>query len=466
MHAASLLIHFLYFTTILEIFFECIITFRFYQFGPCYDPRTSASNGVGRSLLNYLDTLLVHIIQNHFNTHTDTGSRIIGCLNLKNIMANYSLPYRTYNILFIISSLSAGGAERVLASIANGLTAKNHNISILTIDTADNDFYTLSTSIFRIGLGQMNVSTNVYRAVYNNFKRIIKLRNSIYDINPDLIVSFLDKTNILSLLASFGGNRDLLIMEHTNPDNHHIGAFWEFFRFLLYPFSNRLGFLTDRALSWASKLKRKDSLFRLSNPININISCHNTFPHSSHLLSSHNSVISLCAMGRLSHEKGLDLLIKSFYLVLQSYPNANLIIIGDGSEKAALSELSISLNISSSVFFLGRLKEPFKILKQCDIFILSSRYEGFPMALCEAMSCGLPVVSFDCPTGPREIVRNGVDGILVPANNINALSFAIIDLIKNPIKRYSLGQNALGIQKRFSSARIFAKWENLLSEIT
>ena len=171
-------------------------------------------------------------------------------------------------------------------------------------------------------------------------------------------------------------------------------------------------------------------------------------------------------MGRLVREKGFDLLLKAFSTVKKSYPEWSLTILGEGSLRSELECLSQSLDIVNSVHFLGRVKNPYEYLQQADIFVMSSRFEGFPNALCEAMACGLPVISTDCPSGPPEIIRDGVDGILVKNENVEALTEAMSHLISDEKQRQKLGNAAKAITQRFNLDNIMDVWNKLLKEIT
>ncbi|MCH2244480.1 MAG: glycosyltransferase, partial [Crocosphaera sp.] len=144
----------------------------------------------------------------------------------------------------------------------------------------------------------------------------------------------------------------------------------------------------------------------------------------------------------------------------------SLIILGEGSFRSELECLSQSLDIVNSVHFLGRVKNPYEYLQQADIFVMSSRFEGFPNALCEAMACGLPVISTDCPSGPPEIIRDGIDGILVKNEDIEALAKAMTTLISDEEKRQKLGNAAKEITQRFDLDKIMGMWGSELNNVT
>jgi GalNAc-alpha-(1->4)-GalNAc-alpha-(1->3)-diNAcBac-PP-undecaprenol alpha-1,4-N-acetyl-D-galactosaminyltransferase len=171
------------------------------------------------------------------------------------------------------------------------------------------------------------------------------------------------------------------------------------------------------------------------------------------------------AIGRLEAQKGFDMLLKAFAQCAPEHPSWNLKIIGDGSEREHLQVLARSLQISDRVEWQPMAREPEKELHCSDLFVLSSRYEGLPMVLLEAMACGLPVVSFDCPSGPGDVIRDGEDGLLVPPNEIAALARAMSRLMTAEDERKRLGERAARVVERFGVPRITEMWTALFDQV-
>jgi glycosyltransferase involved in cell wall biosynthesis len=171
-------------------------------------------------------------------------------------------------------------------------------------------------------------------------------------------------------------------------------------------------------------------------------------------------------MGRLDTQKGFDLLLRAFAKCCRERPDWALTIIGEGEERDELQALAQNLDIASKVRFTGRVAVPAALLRRADLFVLSSRYEGFPNALLEAMAVGLPVIATDCPSGPAHIVRNDIDGILVPTEDVDALATAMAGLMDDDAWRKRLGASATSVVERFSVERIMEHWDSLLEQVT
>lgn len=170
----------------------------------------------------------------------------------------------------------------------------------------------------------------------------------------------------------------------------------------------------------------------------------------------------ILAMGRLSQEKGFDLLLEAWVLAVPRLPDWTLRIVGDGKLRDSLVRHASNLGIRHRVIFSPFSDDPFSLYSECGIFVLSSRFEGFGLVLIEAMSCGAACISFDCPNGPREFIRSGVNGILVPAGQVDALADAMVKLGVNPLLRQRLGNAARSASKPFSEPRVAARWHEVL----
>ena len=361
-------------------------------------------------------------------------------------------------ITLVISSLWGGGAERVASVLANGWAEQGHGVSILTFEHGDGPTYPIDASVRVRHLDLLRASRHRWQGVIENMRRIRVLRRAIRDSGPEIIVSLMDRTNVLTLLASRGLGNAVVICEQVDPLHWDIGPVWNTLRRWVYPFANALVCPTAAALG---RFQAKTAVRGVAIPNVLQVpGAPGEGPGGLH---SRGPV--LIAMGRLVPQKGFDLLLDAFARVAGLHPDWSLIIIGKGPLRSDLERQSRSLGISERVHFAGELADPFPVLRAADLFVFSSRFEGFGMALAEAMACGLPVISFDCPEGPRDIVRDGIDGVLVPPEDVVALANAMHRLMSDGQRRAKLAARALEVTDRFSRQRILSLWQRLFSEL-
>ena len=364
-------------------------------------------------------------------------------------------------ITLVISSLSCGGAERVLVLLAKRFIEREYQVSLVTLADKNTDFYQLPSSVKRLSLDIMGQSGNIFEAIKSNFKRIVNLRKAIQSTQPDLVISFLRLTNVITILALLGVNYPVVVTEHNNARIFSYGKFWETLRRLTYPWSSIVVSVSkgvDKALEPLSKHKRAV----IYNPIIIqeNEAKSDQLPTTAD--PTKNWIVS---MGRLKKQKGFDLLLPAFHKVSQQYPDWQLLILGQGELREQLENMRDNLGLSSQVIFTGSLRNPFKILRQAKIFVMASRNEGFPMAHGEALACGLPVIATDCPSGPREMIRHNIDGLLVPNQDISALATAMKYLMSYEHERQRLAAKTMEVTERFNIDKIMTKWEILIQKL-
>lgn len=173
----------------------------------------------------------------------------------------------------------------------------------------------------------------------------------------------------------------------------------------------------------------------------------------------------IIAAGRLARQKGFDLLLDAFAPVARDHPDWELRVFGGGKLYDDLARQVAGHGLTDQVRLMGRTTHLDDELAAASIFVLSSRFEGFPMVVLEAMAHGLPVVAFDCHTGPGDILTDGWDGILVPPRDVTALATRIRELVENPARRHELGEHATQTVRTYDSSRVVAQWTSLFTEL-
>lgn len=361
-------------------------------------------------------------------------------------------------LTLVIASLEAGGAERVLVTLANHWASQGWSIVLLSFDDgSEPPFYDLNPHIQHRPLALSSDSRSLAEGVLNNLHRLSTLRRAIQDSRPHVVLSFVDRTNVLTLLATLGLEIPIVISERTDPACHRIGRGWEALRWLAYRRCARLVTQSRAAMSYfPPSLQRRTHI--IPNPVA-------SAPARAARARSE-SARTLLALGRLSEEKGFDMLIRAFSSLAPTHPAWTLTIWGEGVQRKALERQCDELSLRDRIRLPGRTNAVTEVLSEADLFVMSSRYEGFPNALCEAMASGLPVVSFDCPSGPREIIRDGIDGVLVPTGDVEALARALEALMDDETRRKTLAARARDVVERFSIESVARMWDQVLQEAT
>jgi GalNAc-alpha-(1->4)-GalNAc-alpha-(1->3)-diNAcBac-PP-undecaprenol alpha-1,4-N-acetyl-D-galactosaminyltransferase len=353
---------------------------------------------------------------------------------------------------FVVSSLRAGGAERVIARLASD-RAEIERTVLITLDSTATDFYKPSSKLERVALSMLEPSRSRLHGFAANVGRARSLRRALADSKCDIVVSFVDATNILTLIATYRLGLSVIVSERINPRQINLGWPWRLARRVTYKWASKLVVQTKAVADWGRALMPPERIVIIPNGVE---------PSRNQNLERQPMIV---AAGRLVPQKGFDLLLKAFALVTTKHPDWRVVILGEGPERANLETLARQLNLGGKVVMPGTVPDIAKYLEEASIFVLSSRFEGFPNVLLEAMASGCAVVATDCPSGPADIVRPGIDGLLVPAGDAREISEAVGILMANANLREEMGNAARHVSERFSIEAELFVWDQVISSL-
>lgn len=362
-------------------------------------------------------------------------------------------------LALVIGSLQGGGAERVMATLANAWAQRSVAVTLITIADTSADQYPLDAAVRRISLGLRRSSTHCLLGLANNIRRVRALRATLRSLRPDAVLSFLTTNNVLSVVATRGLGIPVVVSERISI-SHRFPAVWRLLRALAYRRATALVVQTARGRAEFKTRMPTLPIHVIPNPLQMDFQ-EAPDPVACSVMDACRNRKMLMAVGRLAPQKGYDLLLRAFAVVSVSQPDACLVILGEGPERSRLEAIVRKLGLADRVLLPGFSRTPHALLQKADLFVLSSRYEGFPNALLEAMAGGLPCVSFDCPTGPAELLAHGASGLLVPAENAAALAAAMLQCMSDPLLRSQLGRAARSSAAAYSLDAVMAQWQVL-----
>jgi GalNAc-alpha-(1->4)-GalNAc-alpha-(1->3)-diNAcBac-PP-undecaprenol alpha-1,4-N-acetyl-D-galactosaminyltransferase len=361
------------------------------------------------------------------------------------------------HICIVVDSLGGGGAEHVAVLLSSGLVTRGERVTLLTFSSGDDRFYDVDACVDLVQLGVARTSRNFCEAVVNNLWRVYRVRRKIRKLKPDCVLSLADKTNVTVLLSLIATDIPTVISERIDPTQYSPGWWWERLRSRVYPTAKLLVVQTSSVLEWGKKIMGHRPVVVIPNAAAMPSS------HEGPLcvdLPSGNLIVS---MGRLTTQKGFDILIRAFAEIAATCPDWSVVILGEGETRKELERLAVTLGIANRVRLVGSLRHPEQVLRRAKLFALPSRFEGFPNALLEAMALGLPVISTDCRSGPSDIIEHGVNGILVRTEDVRALATSMQELILDTGRRGKLGTSARGVIERFSQEHNLTLWQSALT---
>ena len=376
------------------------------------------------------------------------------------------------HILYIYAEISIkGGTDKILVEKANYLVNHGYDVTIVTESQMGKPLsFKLEDKVCHIDMG-IDFGKQYIQGSFRRFltysslmcKYKSQLKKVVNQQRPDIIISAMGRS--LSLLSKMDYDgikigeahttkthlRSLHLMEQRGGVFNVIA---KYMRWKMCRYASKLDALVlltpNDAEDWKSVVKT----YVIPNPISF-------FPKESAELVNKQVIM----VGRYNDAKGYDYLIPAWEIVCQRHPDWTLNVYGSGELRGQVIEWIREKHLESSIMMNDPVDNIMEKYLESSICVLSSRYEGFSLVILEAMSCGVPVVSFDCPYGPRNIIKNGEDGLLIDYLNYQVLAEGICKLIENDDLRMLLGANARKNVLRFSQDSIMEQWENLFHKL-
>lgn len=361
------------------------------------------------------------------------------------------------NILFFVSSMHAGGAERVAATLANAWARRGDTVTLVCCYNGHGTcFYPLDERVRLLWLAEQFPRLRWAGPL----KKLVAIRQVARECRPDVMVSFLTNVNVTVLLATRGLPGPLVVCERTDPAwSTNLEPIFRTLRRWTYPWASRVLTQTPQAAVHLRQVAaRVTRVSAIPNPLPPDL------PAARMVESAEGGRHILLAMGRFNPVKQFDLLLDVFAGLAQAHPDWDLVIWGDGDQREALCAQVKRLGLEGRASLPGRTEQPWREMLGAHAFVLSSRVEGFPNAMLEAMALGLPCVALDCPSGPREISENGQVASLVAPGESDALAAALAQVMgQTPAWRTTLGaRGADSVRARYGLDAVLQRWDEVL----
>ncbi len=355
------------------------------------------------------------------------------------------------SMMFVVSSLGFGGAERVISELANYFSDIGNEVNIMLVSNNKIN-YNISPKIKIIDLSSKMVNKTGLFAI---FERMWLIRKLINHIKPEVVVSFLSIINIYVCFSLMISKHKLIVSERNDPKNDPKGVVKRAVRLLAYKFADGFVFQTETAKKYFSKIIQKKSIV-IANPVISNL------PEPFKGIRSK----KIIAIGRLVEQKNYPLLIYAFNEIQKEFNDYNLYIYGEGKDRNKIEKLIKMLSLEDRIILKGNVSNVHEEVVDASLYVLTSDYEGMPNALIESLAMGIPSISVDCSGGgPAAIIENGENGVLVPVGSRDDLVDAMKRILTDIDFSKKLSINAVRDSKKYSMQNISVKWRNYINSI-
>jgi glycosyltransferase involved in cell wall biosynthesis len=370
------------------------------------------------------------------------------------------------NIVIFIYSMQCGGAQRVTANLANEWAQRSARVTIVTEVSPEKDFYPLESSVQRVHMAIRSRRGGLLGALGGltaNIVRVRAYRRILKQLKPDVALGMMTATSVLTILAGWGLPCKVVATEHTHPPILP-SRLWGSLRRWVFPSADRVVVLTEESKTWMREHCDCSAVSVIPPPFALPI------PRTEPMIMP-DTVVSperrmLLAVGRLHEAKGFDYLIGAFAQIAKDLPEWDLVIVGEGDQRPLLEKMVAQHALQGRVKLPGHAGNVRDWYQRADLYVLSSRFEGFPMVLVEAMAAGVAVVSYDCDTGPRDIIRHEENGLLVrPVGDPAALAQSLARLMHSDVERAAIAARATGVAQTFAFDKTVAMWSDVFSAV-
>ncbi len=365
------------------------------------------------------------------------------------------------SICLFIGSLKAGGAERVTLWLARELVARGHRVTVLTHHGTDQDFFALPPGVSRAVVGLTEGSNSLPGKLMLNIRRCLRVRAVLKNARADTILAMMPHESVVAVVAATALRTRVVVSERNAPWHRRQDRIWTAMRRLVYRFSAAQVAQTQPIADWLAQHAGSTRLHIIPNAV------QDPLPSGTPVIAppTRPGRRLVVAAGTKPWQKGFDLLLEAFTKVAADHPDWDLVLPGllpdrveEGLSGQDILDRAAAAGLASRVILPGHVGNMPDWYGAADLFILSSRFEGFPNVLVEAMSQGCACVAFDCDTGPRDILTDGVDGLLVAQGDTEALARAMARTMGDDPLRARLGEAARDVRTRYASARIMDLW--------
>lgn len=374
-----------------------------------------------------------------------------------------SSPQSRTKVLFVVPNLGKGGAERVVSTLLHRIDRERFEPVALFFDS--NHVHPVPDDVRALVL-DIPGAKGAWAKLTRFFRRAARIRAEIRRERPDAVVSFLNRVNLAVILACVGTGARLWVSERNTPSAELRGARGALLRALmalLYP--------RARGVIAVSEGVRRDLIETIGlRPSSVRVIHNPLDAERVRALAGEKAdfpaeaeIRWIVNVGSLTPKKDHATLLRAFAKA-RGRIDCGLLILGEGPLETELKRLASVLGVADRVKFAGYRPNPFAFVARCSAFVLSSTREGFPNVLLEAMACGVPVVSTRCPSGPEEIIEDGVSGRLVPVGDGERMAEAIVEVLSDTVLRERFVREQAKVVERYSVPRILAKYQELIAE--